>query len=56
MCMSCINMCPKKAIQMGDVTRDRGRYFHPTYYMWSLGVKPPYKHEDFKSYDNGFRS
>ena len=56
MCMSCINMCPKKAIQMGDVTRDRGRYFHPTYYMWSLGVKPPYKHEDFKSYDSGFRS
>jgi len=55
MCMSCINMCPKKAIQIGDVTRDRGRYFHPTYYMWSLGVNPPYKREDFKKYDSGLR-
>ena len=56
MCMSCINMCPKKALQFGDVTQDRGRYFHPTYYMWSLGVNPPYKCEDFKKYDEGFRS
>ena len=55
MCMSCINMCPKKAIQLGDVTRNRGRYFHPTYYMWSIGVKPPYKCEDFKKYDEGYR-
>jgi Pyruvate/2-oxoacid:ferredoxin oxidoreductase delta subunit len=55
MCMSCVNMCPKKAIQMGEVTKGRGRYFHPTYYMWSLGANPPYKHEDFKSYDEGYR-
>ncbi len=56
MCMSCINMCPKQALQFGDVTKDRGRYFHPTYYMWSLGVNPPYKHEDFKKYDEGYRA
>jgi len=55
MCMSCINLCPKHAIQMGDVTKERGRYFHPEYYMWSLGVKPPYKCEDFKNYDEGKR-
>lgn len=55
MCMSCINMCPKQALQFGEVTKDRGRYFHPTYHMWSLGVKPPYKYEDFKKYDEGYR-
>ena len=56
MCMSCINMCPKQALQYGESTEDRGRYFHPTYYMWSLGVNPPYRYEDFKKYDEGFRS
>ncbi len=56
MCMSCLNMCPKKAIQFNDVTQNRERYFHPEYYMWSLGVKPPYKHEEFKSYDAGYRT
>jgi len=55
MCMCCINMCPKQALQMGDVTKERGRYFHPVYKMWSLGVNPPYKCEDFKKYDDGFR-
>ncbi len=55
MCMSCVNMCPKRAIQMGDITKERGRYFHPTYYMWSLGVTPPYKREDFERYDKGLR-
>ena len=55
MCMSCINMCPKQALQFGDTTKDRGRYFHPDYKMWSLGVNPPYRHEDFKKYDAGFR-
>jgi len=55
MCMSCINMCPKQALQFGDITKDRRRYYHPTYYMWSLGVTPPYKYEDFKKYDEGYR-
>jgi len=55
MCMSCINMCPKKSIQFGEETVGRNRYFHPEYYMWSLGVNPPYKHEDFKKYDSGMR-
>lgn len=55
MCMSCLNMCPKQALQFGEVTKDRGRYFHPVYKMWSLGVNPPYKCEDFKKYDDGFR-
>jgi ferredoxin len=55
MCMSCINMCPKKALQIGEITKSRGRYFHPDYYMWSLGVNPPYKREDFKKYESGMR-
>ncbi len=55
LCMSCLNMCPKKAIQFGNDTGSRGRYFHPEYYMWSLGVNPPYKHEDFQKYDSGMR-
>lgn len=55
MCMSCVNLCPKQAIQMGDVTKQRGRYYHPDYYMWSLGVKPPYKCADFEKYDKGMR-
>ena len=55
MCMSCLNMCPKQALQFGDTTKGRGRYFHPDYKMWSLGVNPPYRHEDFKKYDAGFR-
>ena len=55
MCMSCINLCPKKAIQMADLTQERGRYFHPDYYLWSLGVNPPYRFEDFKKYDEGYR-
>lgn len=55
LCMSCLNMCPKKALHFGESTKGRGRYFHPEYYMWSLGVNPPYKHEDFEKYDNGMR-
>ena len=55
MCMGCVNMCPKRAIQMSDLTQDRGRYFHPDYYMWSLGVKPPYRYEEFKKYEDGYR-
>ena len=55
MCMACLNMCPKKALQFADKTQDRGRYMHPEYYMWSLGVNPPYKLEDFKKYDSGLR-
>lgn len=55
MCMACLNMCPKRAIDFGDVTKSRGRYFHPDYYMWSLGVRPPCKREDFQRYDSGMR-
>ena len=55
MCMSCLNLCPKQALQFADLTQNRGRYFHPEYYMWSLGVNPPYKYEDFKKYDSGLR-
>ncbi|MBO7351906.1 MAG: EFR1 family ferrodoxin [Candidatus Methanomethylophilaceae archaeon] len=55
MCMCCLNMCPKEALQFADLTQKRGRYFHPDYYMWSLGVNPPLKYEDFKKYDSGLR-
>jgi len=55
MCMACLNMCPKQALQFADLTQKRGRYFHPEFYMWSLGVNPPYKFEDFKKYDSGLR-
>ncbi len=46
LCMSCLNLCPKQALQYGDSTASRGRYFHPDYYMWSLGVNPKYKYGD----------
>ncbi len=55
LCLSCLNLCPKKAIQFGPDTASRGRYHHPDYYMWSLGVNPPYRCEDFKKYDSGLR-
>ena len=29
-CMSCINRCPQRAIQMGEGTKNRGRYYFKT--------------------------
>jgi len=29
MCYACVNFCPKKSIQTGDKSRQRGRYRHP---------------------------
>ncbi|WP_143316258.1 EFR1 family ferrodoxin [Clostridium sp. HBUAS56017] len=28
-CLACINRCPKKAIEYGKSTRDKGRYYNP---------------------------
>ena len=30
-CLGCINSCPVHAIQLGNATKNRGRYVHPNY-------------------------
>ena len=42
MCMSCLNLCPKKAIEFGDITKERGRYHHPDFYERILGISLKY--------------
>lgn len=46
LCMSCINLCPKAAIQYGESTESRGRYFNPEYYERSLGMQLRYRRRD----------
>ena len=38
MCMSCLNLCPKQAIEYGDSTQGRRRYFHKDYKNKVLGI------------------
>lgn len=38
LCMACIQLCPKRAIEYGDATVDRGRYYNPAFYERTIGI------------------
>ncbi len=43
LCMACINMCPKSAIEYGESSVGRGRYYNPIFYERVIGI--PLKYE-----------
>lgn len=42
MCMCCLNLCPKKAIEFGPDTAGRGRYHHPDFDERVIGIPLKY--------------
>lgn len=43
LCMGCIQMCPKRAIEYGDSTASRGRYYNPAFYERTIGIPLKYR-------------
>lgn len=43
LCMACIQMCPKRAIEYGDATVNRGRYYNPIFYERTIGIPLKYR-------------
>lgn len=46
MCMACVQMCPKRAIEYGEGTASRGRYYNPVFYERTIGIPPRYRRID----------
>ena len=42
LCHACLDMCPKKAIDFGEITRGRERWFNPVFYEKSIGIPVKY--------------
>ena len=38
MCMGCLELCPKQAIEYGESTVERRRFFNKAYYERSIGI------------------
>ena len=38
LCMGCLELCPKDAIEYGDATVGRRRFFNKVYYERSIGI------------------
>lgn len=41
-CMGCVDMCPWQAIEYGDATVGRRRWYNPSFYDKVLGLRIPY--------------
>lgn len=37
-CMACIDICPKQAVEYGESTVGRGRWYNPVFYEMSIGI------------------
>ncbi|MBR2254903.1 MAG: 4Fe-4S binding protein, partial [Candidatus Methanomethylophilaceae archaeon] len=42
MCMACLNICPKNAIEFGENTEGRRRYVNPVFKDRHIGIYPDY--------------
>lgn len=42
LCMGCVQMCPYHAIEYGEATASRGRYYNPAFYEKTLGIRMEY--------------